>query len=93
MNKELENWLDKKSYYKDLAERKAHPYGSWYYDEKAYDEISHELTMFEQVKKELVEKIDQKSTIAEKENNMLEEMFHNGDVDDFLPMNVSVDEI
>ena len=24
---------------------------------------------------------------------MLEEMFHNGDVDDFLPMNVSVEEI
>lgn len=64
MNKELENWLDNKiSYYKDLTERKAHPYGSWYYDEKAYDEINHELTMFEQVKKELVEKIDQNSTL------------------------------
>lgn len=50
MNKELENWLDNKiSYYKDLTERKAHPYGSWYYDEKEYDEINHELTMFEQV--------------------------------------------
>lgn len=67
MNKELENWLDKKiSYYKDLAERKAHPYGSWYYDEEAYDEIKNELTMFEQVKKELVEKIDQNSTLDEK---------------------------
>ena len=67
MNKELENWLDNKiSYYKDLAERKAHPYGSWYYDEKEYDEINHELTMFEQVKKELVEKIDQNSSLDEK---------------------------
>lgn len=67
MNKELLDWLDNQiSGYKASVDREENRYGNWYVDKILVDKYKYELAMFEKIKKELVEKIDQKSTIDEK---------------------------